>query len=76
VPVNHHDREKIVELIRVPGRFEADILIAKLHANGIDASGSHGDAGGWAPQLALLDGHSVMVFESDLERATALIAEE
>ena len=71
--VDHHDHEAIVELIRVPTRVEGDILIAKLHANGIDAIGRSGDADGWAPQLALLQGYAVMVFENDVERARALI---
>ena len=72
--INHHDHEKIVELTRVPSRVEADILIAKLKANGIDASGRYADADGWAPQFGLLDGYGVLVFENDLERARSLIA--
>jgi hypothetical protein len=39
-----------------------------LHANGIDVTGEYGDIGGWAPQL-LAQGHAVMVFENDVERA-------
>lgn len=74
--VDHHDHDRIVELTRVPSRFEADALIAKLQANGITASARYSDAGGWAPQLAQFGGHGVLVFDSDLERAAALIAAE
>jgi hypothetical protein len=75
VPVDHHNHDRIVELARVPTRFEADVLIAKLQANGITASPSYGDADGWAPQLSVFGGHGVMVFESDLAKATELIDE-
>ena len=73
--VDHHDHDKIVELIRVSTRFEADVLIAKLHENGINATGSYGDADGIMPHIALIDGHSVMVFDSDLARANAVISD-
>jgi hypothetical protein len=73
---NHHDHEKIVELVSVPSRFEAETLVAKLHANGIDAIADHNDAGGTAPHYAVFDGHRVLVFENDIARARALIAEE
>jgi hypothetical protein len=72
--INHHNHEKIVEMTRVPTRVEADILIAKLKANGIDAMGQYGDVGGWGPNLGLAQGSAVMVFENDVERARALIA--
>jgi|1186.fasta_scaffold189679_2 hypothetical protein len=72
--VDHHDHEKIVELIRVPTRTEADILIAKLKANAIDTMGEYGDIGGWAPQIGAAQGHAVMVFENDVDRARKLIA--
>ena len=74
--VDHHDHDKIVELIRVPSRFEADTMVAKLQADGITASARHNDAGGWAPQFSRFGGHAVMVFDCDLERATTLISEE
>jgi hypothetical protein len=73
---NHHEHEKIVELARVPSRFEADTIVAKLHANGIDASAQHNDAAGVAPHYGLLEGHIVVVFENDLARARQLVAEE
>ena len=76
MPVDHHDHDQIVELVRVPSRFEADVLVAKLEANGITASARHNDAGGWAPQFSMFGGHAVMVFDCDLDRAAALIAEE
>ena len=72
--IDHHDHEKIVELTRVPTRTEADVLIAKLKANGIDAMGEYGDIGGWGPHIGIAQGNAVMVFENDVERARALIA--
>jgi hypothetical protein len=72
--IDHHDHEKIVELTRVPTRTEADVLIAKLKANGIDAIGEYGDAGAWMPHLSLGQGCAVKVFENDVERARALIS--
>jgi Putative prokaryotic signal transducing protein len=74
--VDHHDHEKIVELTRVPTRFEAEVLVAALEARGIQASAVHSDAGGWAPNLSVFVGHRVMVFEGDLETARALLDEE
>jgi hypothetical protein len=74
--VNHHDHDKIVELTQVPSRFEADTLVAKLQANGITASARYADAGGWAPQFSMFGGHGVMVFDSDLEQAQALIGDD
>jgi hypothetical protein len=74
--IDHHLDEKIVVLTRVPSRGEADLMIAKLKANGIDAIGSYGDSDGWAPQYGLVQGYGVLVFENDLVRARALIEEE
>ena len=74
--VDHHEHDQIVELIQVPGRFEADAIVAKLQSSGITASARHNDAGGWAPQFSVYGGHAVMVFDCDLDVAKALIAEE
>jgi hypothetical protein len=73
---NHHEHERIVQLVCVPSRFEADTLVAKLHANGIQATAQYNDADGWAPHLSLVTGSYVLVFENDLERARSLVAEE
>jgi Putative prokaryotic signal transducing protein len=75
VPVDHHNHDRIVELTTVPSRFEAEILVTKLQANGIEATARHDDGGGWAPYIGRLTGHGVMVFESDFAKATELIAE-
>jgi len=72
--VDHHDHEAIVELTRVPTRAEADVLLAKLHANDIAAMAGYGDSGGWLPYLGNSQGHAVMVFENDVDRARKLIA--
>jgi hypothetical protein len=73
--VDHHDHDRIVELIRVPSRFEADVLIAKLEANGITATPIYGDAGGYLPRFSAFGSHAVMVFESDFAKASELIDE-
>jgi hypothetical protein len=74
VGVDHHDHERIVELTRVPTQFEAEVLIAKLQANGIDAILR--DAGNMVPHISMFDGHGVWVFDGDLDRAAAVIAAE
>ena len=60
---------RIVEVANFPSRFEADSALALLEANGIEAMARYGDAGGWAPNLGLLDGYRVMVFDEDLDAA-------
>lgn len=67
---------RIVELVNLPTRFEADTVIGLLRAQGIRAMGKYGDAEGWMPHMALLDGFRVCVFETDLDAATALLEEE
>ncbi len=67
---------KIVEVANFGSRMEADATIALLEANGIQASGKYGDAGGWMPHIALLDGFRVLVFDEDLDAAKALLAAE
>lgn len=64
---------RIVEVANFPSRFEADSALALLEANGIEAMARYGDAEGWAPNLGLLDGYRVMVFDEDLDAAKALI---
>ena len=66
---------QIVELVNVPSRFEADLLIARLDEAGIQAMAKYGDADGMAPSIGLLDGYRVCVFDDDLEAAQALIDE-
>ena len=53
-----------------------ELIVAKLEANRITATPRYSDAGGWAPQFAQFGGHAVMVFDCDLEKATALLADE
>ena len=67
---------KIVEVANLPTRFEAEATIQLLAVNGLQATGKFGDAGGWAPHFALVDGYRVLVFEEDLEAATALLHAE
>jgi hypothetical protein len=67
---------KIVEAANFGSRMEADAAIALLRANGIQASGKFGDAGGWMPYISLLDGFRVVVFDDDLDEAKALLASE
>ena len=64
---------KIVEAGNFGSRLEAEAAIAWLEANGIQASGKFGDAGGWLPHVALIDGFRVLVFEEDLDAAQELL---
>ena len=68
-PANRVPTGRIVEAANFGTRFEADAAIALLEANGIQASGKYGDAGGWMPHIALLDGFRVLVFDEDLDAA-------
>jgi hypothetical protein len=67
---------RIVELANFGSRFEADVAIALLQSNGIQAHGKYGDSGGWLPHIALVDGFRVFVFEEDLEVARELLRTE
>ena len=57
-------------------RIELDRAVQLLEQAGIQASGKYGDAGGWMPHVALVDGFRVMVFDEDLDAAKELLAEE
>jgi hypothetical protein len=74
-PDDHHDHDRIVPVEILPSRMEADIVAAALESRGIKVTVDHGDASGWDPMLSLLQGHRVLVFESDLEVARAILAE-
>ncbi len=65
---------RIVELANLPTRFEADALIELLESNGIRAAGKYGDADGWAPHFALVDGYRVCVFDDEIDAARAVLA--
>jgi putative signal transducing protein len=67
---------RIVELVNLPTRFEADAVIGMLQHNGIKATGKYGDAEGWMPHMALLDGYRVFVFDDDLDAARELLEAE
>ncbi|MBM3673807.1 MAG: hypothetical protein FJW88_02465 [Actinobacteria bacterium] len=64
---------RIVEAGNFPTRYEADVAITLLRENDIEAMGKNGDADGWAPHFALVDGYRVMVFDDDLDAAHALL---
>ncbi len=64
-----------MELVNLPSRFEADLLMARLGEGGIQAMAKYGDADGMAPSIGLLDGYRVCVFDDDLEDAQAFIDE-
>lgn len=66
----------IVQLTSLPSRFEADAVIGMLRANGVQAIGKYGDAEGWMPHMALLDGYRVFVFDDDLTLAKELLESE
>ncbi len=74
-----HERRphgKIVELANFGTRFEADAAISLLASSGIQATGKYGDAGGWAPHFALVDGYRVLVFDDELDIARTLLEAE
>ncbi|HEX6311895.1 MAG TPA: DUF2007 domain-containing protein [Acidimicrobiia bacterium] len=64
---------RIVEVANYPSRFEAGAALDLLHDSGIQAMGKFGDAEGWAPHFALVDGFRVCVFEDDLDDARAIL---
>jgi hypothetical protein len=64
---------RIVELVNLPSRFEADLVIARLDEVGIQAMAKYGDADGMAPSIGLLDGYRVCVFDDDLDAAKAFV---
>jgi hypothetical protein len=73
--LDHHDDDRIVELMSLPTPFEAQAVADTLRGEGIVATVATGDAEGWAPHLVNLQGHRVMVFASDLARARDLLDE-
>jgi hypothetical protein len=64
---------KIVELVNLPSRFEADLLMARLNEVGIQTMAKYGDADGMAPSIGLLDGYRVCVFDDDLDAAQSFL---
>jgi Putative prokaryotic signal transducing protein len=64
---------RIVEVANFPSRFQADAALALLETNGIEAMAKYGDAEGWAPFFAMIDGFRVLVFDEDLDAAQALL---
>jgi hypothetical protein len=71
---NHRDDDRIVELVRVPSRLEAEAIANDMRANGIDATIAEPDQ--WLGNMSAWQGNRVLVFESDLDEARALLAGE
>lgn len=61
---------------RLTGRFEAEIVAARLRDGGFEAFVAADDAGGWEPQLALVATVEVKVPADDAAEAEAFLAEE
>ena len=72
--VNHHDHESIVPLADFPSEFEANIAAATLNDAGIDARVEVLRLGAYSSNLGGVI--RVVVFENDLERARALLAQQ
>jgi hypothetical protein len=72
---DHHDHERIVELLKTPSIVESQAILAHLQGQGIPAMTSTDDVGGQRPSLAFAEGYSVLVFEHDLERAKQVLAD-
>ena len=67
---------RIVELVNLPTRFEADTVIGRLRARASRPWASTATPKGGCRTWRLLDGFRVCVFETDLDAATALLEEE
>ena len=68
------DDDRIVELVRVPTRFEADAIANDLRANGVEATVAPADE--WWPHMAVWQGNRVLVFESELDEARSILEGE
>ena len=66
--------EPVVEVAVYPTRWQADAARALLGDCGIPAMVRYGDADGWAPNFALLDGFRLCVLAGDLATARAVLA--
>lgn len=73
VPREPRPGGRIVEVANFPSRFQADAALALLETNGIEAMAKYGDAEGWAPFFAMIDGFRVLVFDEDLDAAKTLL---
>ncbi|MCU1426741.1 MAG: GCN5-related N-acetyltransferase [Actinomycetia bacterium] len=70
----HRDDDEIVELTRVPTRFEADAIATDLRTNGVTATVVPAD--GWLPHMTMWQGNRVLVFRSELDAAREILAGE
>ena len=68
------DDGTVVELIRLPDRFEADVIAAKLRSAGIAVAFGADDADGWYPPLGQTHGYRIFVASEDLDDARALLS--
>ena len=66
---------ELIELLRTPNSFEAEVIAARLRDAGVEAVVFGSDAGGWAPHLAWYHGTRIMVPEDALEFARELLEE-
>lgn len=66
------DRGRIVELTVVHTRSEAEMIVSRLRAEGVRATASSDDAGGWGPNIGI-EGVRVLVREDDLDAARGLL---
>ena len=66
------DNDRIVELTRVPSRFEADALVAHLKSEDIPAYTAGSDIPGAYPGIQS-QGAAVMVRAQDVDRAKAVL---
>ena len=66
------DGGRVVELVVVHTRSEAEMLVSMLRAEGLRAMASADDAGGWGPNVGI-EGVRVLVLEDDLEAARDVV---
>ncbi len=66
-----------MKVLRTYGtELEAEMAVAMLRAYGLEALVTTDDCGGMNPQMALLEGIRLLVWEKDVEEARALLEAE
>ena len=69
--------DELVEIANYANRLEADLVVQRLEAAGINAIRSSDGAGGTLPSLAAATGgHRVTVRAEDQDAALALLSED
>ncbi len=54
-------------------RFDAELIVSELRANGVDSRIRADDTGGWSPELSAAGGVIVLVRKEDLATARSAL---